>query len=102
MNRLSYLLLPFSLIILFALTAAGAPDSSTTEDQIHFVPFSHLDLFWGGLREEDLARGCQIISKAVRMGKASPEFRFLIEDNVMLANFVESHRNSPELDDLKR
>jgi len=68
----------------------------------YLIPFSHLDLFWGGTREEDLARGCQIISKAIRLANESPKCRFLLEDEVMVANFVESHPYSPELADLKR
>lgn len=49
--------------------ADGAPAASPGRQEppeavFYLVPFSHLDLFWGGTREEDLARGCQIISKA--------------------------------------
>jgi hypothetical protein len=81
---------------------ATAAANDTADPVFYLIPFSHLDLFWGGTREEDLARGCQIISKAIKLANESPKFRFLLEDEVFVANFVESHRNSPELADLKR
>jgi alpha-mannosidase len=71
-------------------------------NEIFVVPFSHLDLFWAGTREECLSRGNRIISKAIQLAQRQPEFRFLIEDEVFLANFVESHRGSPELAELRR
>lgn len=70
--------------------------------EVYVVPFSHLDFFWGGTREECLARGNRIIAKAIRIAKQYPEFRFLIESDNFLANYVESHPGSPELEDLKR
>jgi alpha-mannosidase len=82
---------------------SAAPASNSSDTPVFYLtPFSHLDLFWGGLREETLARGCQIIAKAVQTANASPQFRFLLEDDVMVANYVESHKGSPELNDLKR
>jgi hypothetical protein len=36
------------------------------------------------------------------MTRQYPQFRFLIEDEVWLANYVETHQGSPELDRLKR
>jgi len=75
-----------------------APRSS----DVYVVPFSHLDLFWAGTREECLSRGNRIISKALQLAQRQPEFRFLIEDEVFAANFVESHRGLPEVEDLKR
>jgi hypothetical protein len=79
--------------------AAGASSSPV---QIDVVPFSHLDFFWGGTREECLARGNQIIAKAIQIAKQYPEFRFLIEDIDFTANYVESHQGAPELEDFKR
>lgn len=81
---------------------APAAPNDPAEPVFYLIPFSHLDLFWGGTREEDLARGCQIIAKAIRLANESAKFRFLLEDDVFVANFVESHANSPELADLKR
>ncbi|MBM3333538.1 hypothetical protein FJY63_02645, partial [Candidatus Sumerlaeota bacterium] len=72
------------------------------EGVIHFIPFSHLDFYWGGTREECLARGNQIIAKAIRLANQSPKFRFLLEDNVFVGSFADSHRDSQELADLKR
>jgi hypothetical protein len=96
----------FLMVVLAASAASGQnvlPDAKESRDAVFYLmPFSHLDLFWGGLREEDLARGCQIISKAIRLANESPKFRFLLEDEVFVDNFVESHPNSPELADLKR
>src|SRR3974390_2750505 len=95
------------LTFLVALSAACGQDttsvSAASEAPVFYlIPFSHLDLFWGGTREDNLARGCQIISKAIQLANQSPKFRFLLEDEVFVANFVESHTNSPELADLKR
>ncbi len=68
-----------SLIILPMLAVAAATD-------VYVVPFSHLDLFWAGTREECLSRGNRIITKAVHMAAHYPEFRFLLEDEVFVAN----------------
>jgi len=62
---------------------------------VYVVPVSHLDFFWGGTREECLARGNRIIAKAVQVTKRYPDFRFLIEDDDFLANYVESHTHRP-------
>jgi len=90
----------FSIAVLFACLTTLAAQPATPE--VYFTPFSHLDFFWGGTREECLARGNGIIAQAIRLAKKSPEFRFLLEDNVFVANYVESHRGSPELDELLR
>jgi alpha-mannosidase len=83
------------LLIFPALAGAAQPD-------VYVVPFSHLDLFWAGTLEECLSRGNRIITKAVRMTMQHPQFRFLIEDEVWLANYVETHQGSTELEQLKR
>ncbi len=70
--------------------------------EVYVIPFSHLDLFWGGTREECLNRGNRIIARALALARNYPDFRFLIEDNVFAADFVESHRGSPEVEELKR
>lgn len=64
--------------------------------QIFIVPFSHLDLYWGGTQEECLSRGNRIISRAIQLADEHPEFRFLIEDEVFVANFIDSRRNTAE------
>jgi hypothetical protein len=94
MRTPSFLRLP-ALMTLLATTAAS-------DTQVLVVPFSHLDFFWGGTREECLARGNQIIAKAVELAKQHADFRFLVEDNNFVANYEESHKGSPELEDLKR
>ncbi len=78
-------------------TSAGGAAS-----EVYLVPFSHLDFFWGGTREECLARGNQIIAKAIGIAREHPEFRFLIEDDNFVANYVDTHPDSLELADLKR
>ncbi len=69
---------------------------------VYFTPFSHLDFYWGGTREECLARGNHIIAQAVKLARQSPEFRFMLEDNNFVANYVDSHKGSPELADFQR
>ncbi len=95
----------FALATIFAsvLAGAGAQSAPSAQDaEIYFTPFSHLDLFWGGTREECLARGNGIIAKAVQLAKQHPKFRFLLEDNVFVANYVDTHPGSQEVEDLKR
>jgi Glycosyl hydrolases family 38 N-terminal domain/Glycosyl hydrolases family 38 C-terminal domain/Glycosyl hydrolases family 38 C-terminal beta sandwich domain len=81
--------------------AGGLAGQQNTRD-VYVVPFSHLDFFWGGTREECLARGNRIIAKAVSIGKQHADFRFLVEDDDFVANYVESHKGSPDLEDFKR
>jgi len=84
--------------------AASADEVQSAGDKpdVYVVPFSHLDLYWAGTREECLSRGNRIITKAVRMATRYPQFRFLIEDEVFVANYVETHQGSPELVQLKQ
>ncbi len=77
---------------------AGTPAKS----EVYVVPFSHLDLFWGGTREECLSRGNRIINRAIQLADRFPEFRFLIEDQVFAENFIQSRRGSPEVERLKQ
>ena len=95
------------LISLFAVYSVEAADFAPVtpagaNEEIYLVPFSHLDLYWGGTREECLARGCDLIAKAIRQAKGSPQFRFLLEDNTFIANYLDSHRGSQEVADLKQ
>jgi len=65
---------------------------SAAETDVYVVPFSHFDLFWAGTKQECLSRGNRIITKAVQLATQYPEFRFLVEDEVWMANYLESHR----------
>jgi len=60
------------------------------------MPFSHLDLFWLGEREECLSRGNRIISRAIDICEREPEFRFLLEDMVFVKNYFVSHPEKKE------
>jgi alpha-mannosidase len=82
--------------------AAQQPGKAAEPRQVYLVPFSHLDFFWAGTREECLARGNRIIARAIQLAKQYPDFRFLIEDDDFVANYMESHTPSAEADDLKR
>ncbi len=101
MNR--YWILALALLGLNGSAQEARSAANPLQDpQVYFIPFSHLDFYWGGTREECLARGNQIIAKAIRLANDSPKFRFLLEDNVFVSNFVESHPGSKEVEDLKR
>src|SRR6266567_3655744 len=86
---------PWWKAFLFMIVALGGRAGAT--DEIYLVPFSHLDFFWGGTREECLARGNRIIAKAIRLADQYSEFRFLLEDNDFVANYVESHTGTDDL-----
>ena len=83
----------------WARTTQGAPEGASTRRELYVVPYSHLDLFWAGTREECLARGNRILSRAIAVAKQRPEYRFLVEDEVFTANFMESHVGSEEAKD---
>ena len=90
-------------VLLCSLSVVAQQKPQKTEkSEVYLIPFSHLDFFWGGTREECLARGNQIIAKAVVLAKEHPEFKFLIEDDNFLANYVDTHPNSSELADLQK
>lgn len=96
-------------ILICALFSAGFLEgqqrlaaATPTKTEVYVGPFSHLDLFWAGTREECLARGNRIIAKAIAIAKKYPEFHFFLESDNFVDNFVESHKGSPEVDDLKR
>ena len=89
-------------VLLSGLLTAQPAAEAAEPRQVYLVPFSHLDFFWAGTREECLARGNRIIARAIQLAKQFPDFRFLIEDDDFVANFAESHNSSPDLDDLKR
>jgi Glycosyl hydrolases family 38 N-terminal domain len=102
-DRLSFLVL--TLVSVIASSHSGAATAAAKESQeaeIYFTLFLHLDFYWGGTREECLARGNHVIAKAVQLARQSPKFRFLLEDEVFVANYVDTHRGLSELADLKR
>ena len=70
--------------------------------EVYVVPFSHLDLSWACTQEECLSRGNFIISKAIQLAEQNPQYRYVIESEVFVANFVESHQGTKELDQLKQ
>ncbi len=78
----------------------GQRDNGGSE--VYIVPFSHLDLYWGGTEEECLSRANRIITRAIQLSERHPEFRFLLEDDVFVANFVDSQRGTPELDAFRK
>lgn len=86
----------------FAPGVLAAQQPTAKKADVYVVPFSHLDLFWGGTQEEDLSRGNRIISRAIQLTQEHPEFRFLIEDDVFVANFMDSHVGTPESETLKQ
>jgi len=100
-----FILFSFLVLSLFPLNQSEAQSTEPAphgQIEVYLVPFSHLDFFWGGTREECLARGNRIIAKAINLANQYPEFRFLLEDDDFVANYVETHPGSPELDDFKR
>ena len=83
-------------------TPMAAQSMSPRKATVYVVPFSHLDLFWGGTEEEDLSRGNRIIERAMHLVQEHPGFRFLLEDDDFVANYMEAHRGTPEAEMLKR
>ncbi len=64
---------------------ASKPYSHQT---VFVAPFSHLDLFWAGTREECLSRGNTIISTALELLEQNQDFRFLIETVNFLDHYL--------------
>lgn len=85
----------------FCAMASFSQHSAKPSGEVYIVPFSHLDLFWGGTQEECLSRGSRIIARAMQLAKEHPEFRFLIEDDVYAASFMDSHKGMPEAEELR-
>lgn len=61
--------------------------STAAKPVTYVVPFSHLDLFWAGSREECLSRGNSIIRHALELLEKHEDFRFLLET----MNFVDHY-----------
>lgn len=93
-----------SLVLLLGmLPAVGrAQPAHLMQREVYVVPFSHLDLYWACTEEECLSRGNRIISKAIQLAERYPEFRFVLESGVFVANFVDTHLGTQELEILKR
>ena len=91
-------------LILFAAfwPAAVKAQQHPDANEIYVVPFSHLDLYWACTQEECLSRGNFVISRAIELAKRHPQYRYLLETEVFVANFVDSHRGTQELEDLKQ
>jgi alpha-mannosidase len=95
----------FSLLVLLAAfwpAIAKAQQQHPDANEIYVVPFSHLDLYWACTQEECLSRGNFVISRAIELAKRYPQYRYLLETEVFVANFVDSHRGTKELEDLKQ
>ncbi len=65
--------------------------ANTENGTIYVLPFAHLDLFWLGNREECLSRAYDGIFKAMELCRRYPEFRYLLEDVVVLSEFVQTY-----------
>ena len=81
--------------------AVFSQPSAQPANEVYIVPFSHLDLYWAGTQEECLSRGSRIIARAMQLAKEHPEFRFLLEDDVFVASFMDSHKGMPEAEELR-
>jgi alpha-mannosidase len=70
------------------------------EESVYVVPFSHLDLYWAGAREECLSRGGHIINTALNLLECYPEYRFTIE----AVNFMDYYLDAfpEELERIKK
>jgi alpha-mannosidase len=90
------------LLSLCGLVAAADKPAASGRNEVYVIPFSHLDLFWAGTREECLSRGNFIISKAVQIATRYPAFRFLLEDDVFVENYRQTRHGTPELETFKR
>ncbi len=89
-----------SFVLLFALCPyqLRAQQVAPGRREVYIVPFSHLDLFWAGTQEECLSRGNRIITKVLGLAERYPDFRFLLEDDDFVADFVDGHRGTRELE----
>lgn len=86
-------------IAILMLVPPGLPGqpAASRKSEVYVVPFSHLDLYWGGTQEECLSRSNRIISRAIELAGKYPDFRFLLENEVNVANFIDTSKGSPEL-----
>jgi len=89
----------FLFLEVFALHSQSANEGAR---DVYIVPFSHLDLFWGGTQEEDLSRGGRIIARVMQLAEKHPEFRFQLEDDDFVASYMDAHRDTPEAAEFSR
>jgi alpha-mannosidase len=89
-------------LVCFLTVALNAQSATSPKVNVYVVPFSHLDLFWGGTQEEDLSRGNRIIARAMQLAQEHHEFRFLLEDDDFVANYMDNHRGTPEAEAFTR
>ena len=89
-------------LFLFAGLALAAAMPLAAASDVYIVPFSHLDLYWGGTQEECLSRSNRIISRAIALAEMHPEFRFLLEDEVNVANYLDSYRGTAEAESFRK
>lgn len=89
-------------LLAFPSLMAGAALPGSGKVDIYVIPFSHLDRFWAGTGKECLARGNRVIAKAIQIAEAHPRFRFFLESNNFVNNFVQSHQGTPELAEFKQ
>lgn len=82
--------------------ALDAQQQNPGQPDVYVIPFSHLDLFWACTQEECLSRGDFIISKAIQLANQYPRYRYLLETEIFVSHFVESHRGTKELEDFKQ
>ncbi|MGE9293751.1 MAG: hypothetical protein ACQKBW_09065, partial [Puniceicoccales bacterium] len=78
----------------------STPNKPTGKQTVHVVPFSHLDLFWTGTREQCLSRGNFIISQALEILEKHPDFRYLIETVNFLDQYLDCYPE--ELDRIRK
>src|ERR1700683_4657622 len=90
------------LLLLSVLCEVASTAQQNPGTEVYVVPFSHLDLFWACTQEECLSRGNFLTSKAIQLAKRHPEYRYLLETEVFVSNFVDSHRGTQELEDFKQ
>lgn len=99
MKRTVLAFLLFSILSPLALLAQQPPSNNS---DVYIIPFSHLDLYWACTQEECLSRGNKIIGKALQLAEQHPEFRFLLEDDDFIANFLSTNHGNPRLDSFKQ
>ncbi|RRJ97855.1 hypothetical protein Ga0100231_005190 [Opitutaceae bacterium TAV4] len=77
-------------------SARPHPAKAAPAAAVHVVPFSHLDLFWLGTREECLSRGNEIISRALDLLEKYPDFTYLIETVNFLDHYIQCYPSETE------
>ncbi len=91
------ILKPWILLAVFWPVALKSQHPDLQKSDVYIVPFSHLDLYWACTQEECLSRGNYIISRAIELSRLHPDSRFVLESEVFVNDFVETHRGTAEL-----